>query len=370
MAAAQKCELCGAAGDGIEGWAEDHIIVCVDAMIACPLRAYGCSETFQRFQVSRHLPVCPASAVLCCYSQLPSFLFRPYRRVLQERMPHVQLQERMPHVQMVWPSGGHPREQLNTTSSCCSRPLRRCDHELHFKFAHADPNMVGAGCPFHNSNRQSANWNEETAPDDASPQAGTQFRDRDENAGNVSESRSCAFRCRPTVPQFCLTSKQHATIAKGSTAGETAQSVFSKTDVFARILESVPIGMLPMLCCTAKAIAEACNDPSLNSRRKLLSLQWEKVEIMDSETRKTAPVWRKTSVWVAPEIPVPLCKWVRNMKGDGLLQHMRTCTSLGEQGMCGVGGEGCRCNVARACQRLQFPTDNCLSHGEQQRWKS
>ena len=38
--------------------------VCREAVVACPLRQYGCLEMLPRRNIAQHLPVCAASGVL------------------------------------------------------------------------------------------------------------------------------------------------------------------------------------------------------------------------------------------------------------------------------------------------------------------
>lgn len=143
----------------------------------------------------------------------------------------------------------------------------------------------------------------------------------------------CTYERQPVLPEFCQTTKR---VTKAiSIASIAAQAVFAKADVLSRVLAVLPVGMLPMLCCVSKAISEASRDPSLNGHYKLLTFQWERIKVSDadvpgdSSTASSRHVWRESQVWVKPEIPVPLQKWVVNTRCPAIGSHLSTCSAKG-----------------------------------------
>lgn len=103
-----------------------------------------------RNQVSNHLKICPASAVLCCYSQQGAASYNSgFERWIFAQKPHIH---------MAW-NNGRQEGKIALDSVCCDRPLRRCDLERHLLFAHADHNMFVEPCPCHHTNKRTEKSN-------------------------------------------------------------------------------------------------------------------------------------------------------------------------------------------------------------------
>jgi hypothetical protein len=129
----QRCRLCGACGDGRDGWSEDHDIVCLLNEKPCPARSYGCTAMIPKFQVGAHLRTsCPVAVSPCRLRRPGSTWNRCFNSDL---------------VGGVYNSSANVAK-IFSGSECCGARLRRLDLEQHYLFTHTDDSLVQQGCPY------------------------------------------------------------------------------------------------------------------------------------------------------------------------------------------------------------------------------
>lgn len=172
--------------------------VCREAVVACPLRQYGCLEMLPRRNIAQHLPVCAASGVLvsgvAAASPVARLFIRvsvlacawPARTPLGRILTCARLQccygqhkrggsfgrgfseawmfPSRPYVQLQLPSqGGAGRATLNVIpggeGDCCGTwhgAIRRSEMQRHFELVHPDTGMLSLSCPLAGGLRQMA----------------------------------------------------------------------------------------------------------------------------------------------------------------------------------------------------------------------
>eukprot|EP00286_Rhodomonas_abbreviata_P017789 CAMPEP_0181322570 /NCGR_PEP_ID=MMETSP1101-20121128/19299_1 /TAXON_ID=46948 /ORGANISM="Rhodomonas abbreviata, Strain Caron Lab Isolate" /LENGTH=420 /DNA_ID=CAMNT_0023430493 /DNA_START=149 /DNA_END=1408 /DNA_ORIENTATION=+ len=286
-----------------------------------------------RSSVAAHLPICPASAVLCCYSSRSHF--DSVERWVFDAKPHIRLESHL----------GKKVKVVEDVLPCCDRPLRRCDLERHLRFVHADPNMLMQTCPFCPSkafssprrNRlENSYMHTPASPLHPPTRMVRQQLNRLPKLVNLKPFQRitdsdhtiepCGFVQPLIVPQF-----GPKTNPKPSADHFAAQAVFAKSDVLNRILELLPHNLFPMMLCVSKLMLEACCDPSHNAQRLLVTLKWEQIEMTDPDSETSRKVWRESEDWIVPDIPVPWISWEVETRTPCMGQHMKGCEARGRQ---------------------------------------
>jgi hypothetical protein len=315
----KRCSLCGACSDGRDGWSQDHEIVCLLSEKPCPSRLYGCNAMIPKFQIGAHLRTsCPVAVSPCR-------LGRPgpaWNRAVNSDF-----------------SGGVYKSsaKLVSGSECCGARLRRLDLELHYLFTHPDFSSVEQGCPYALSIESGENLSAaenrtrplllEAASPLYPPRDGVEKKSKfwaakasthsvcrlGSNLQSDSSSKKCYFVRKQFAPIFPkLVLPQQWSQSKDSSVG----IVFEKQDLIFRILDSLPCTVLQIFACVCKTARATCDDPTLQFRRKVVSLTWK---ISDACATK----WCSTCVWERPNLSPPILRWSFSICPLGV--HMQSC---------------------------------------------
>jgi hypothetical protein len=325
-----RCSLCGADGDGQDGWSEDHHSVCLLAEKPCPARSYGCTAMIPKFQVGAHLRTsCPVAVSPCRLRRHKS----TWNRFVNSDL-----------------LGGvyNSSAKMCSGSECCGARLRRLDLEQHYLFTHPDYSLVEQGCPYTLSVesvlqfRTAETRSSATRPlllEAASPlyppRDGVERKSKFSSAKGSSHSackpslsmqsdgasRKCSFERKQLVPIFPKLLPQKRAESRSGSLDSSVRLVFEKQDLMFRILDSLDCTALQVFACVCKTARASCDDPTLKFKRNVVSLAWKRSQDGDA----CAVKWCSTCVWERPSLSPPILRWSFSTCALGM--HMQSCTA-------------------------------------------